>query len=83
MDELTLLAQQMMREYIVDGGDNQVNLPSKCRKEIESRIAKGVVDSDLFDQAQNEIVFLMSKDSFGRYHEQNANVLPQATQEYS
>jgi hypothetical protein len=73
--EYTDLAPELLREkaltllknYVKEGGVNQVNLPSVVRKECEAAVTEGRITVHTFDRACEEIKNLMSKDSFTRY----------------
>lgn len=67
MIETRRRANYILLEYIKEGSDRQVNIPFEMKKEIENNVSKGNINLSTFDRAYNEIINLMSKDSFARY----------------
>ncbi len=70
-DHLELLetAEHIFDEYVKPGCENQVNLPMTMVKKIQKALKTDAdhVDTTLFDQGQNEIFNLMSRDSYQRF----------------
>lgn len=60
-------ARQISKLYIEDSADEQVNLPETMKARILADIATCKVDVNTFDRARDEILHLMSSDSFQRF----------------
>lgn len=60
-------ARQISKLYIEDSADEQVNLPETMKARIVADIATLKVDLHTFDRARDEILHLMSSDSFQRF----------------
>lgn len=60
-------ARSIVKEFVRQGSDRQVNLGSSVRQQIEADVAHDRITPITFDRALNEIKSLMSKDSFRRY----------------
>lgn len=70
------LAKNLISEYIVDGSDNQVNIPGGLQRAIIDA-ERAIVDSnrgpatkELFEkmkEAQSEIYLLMARDNYSRF----------------
>lgn len=60
-------ARQISKLYIEDSADEQVNIPETMKARILADIATCKVDLNTFDRARDEILHLMSSDSFQRF----------------
>ena len=60
-------AEKIVEGYILDTSPNQVNLCSGTFKELRKSVTSRDVHISTFDKACDEIVLLMSRDSFARY----------------
>lgn len=60
-------ARQISKMYIEDSAEEQVNLPETMKARILADIATCKVDLSTFDRARDEILHLMSSDSFQRF----------------
>ena len=53
--------------FIKSGAPHQINIAAKFRKEVENDVKLNLLDCATFNHCQEEILLLMSKDSFSRY----------------
>jgi len=60
-------AQRITRKYISSQAEKQVNIKSTIQLNIQAAIDTGMVDSHTFDEAEEEILKLLSTDSFSRF----------------
>lgn len=68
---------ELFTKYVAPGADNEINIPSATRVKVQKAIAeeKQTMDSNrgcealasLFDDAKNDILILMTRDSFARF----------------
>lgn len=71
MDPATLAAeaQRLCDRFVSDSAAEQVNIDSKVRGAVCARVKSGGVDAAVFRSAKEEILNLMSRDSFKRFKE--------------
>jgi len=60
-------AISLCEEYVFPNAPREVNLSNKSRKKIKICVDKGEVSINLFDEAENEILLLLTNDSFKRF----------------
>jgi hypothetical protein len=67
--ELIQDAKDLVSKFIEPSADLCVNISSDCRDKIISKIRKGSVDFEkfVFEEAKEEIYFLMKRDPFRRF----------------
>lgn len=70
-DERAMLAQHIREQYIQSDAPREVNLPAAIRDSIVDKLTKltplDVLPSTFYDHAGDEIMCLMTKDSFPRF----------------
>lgn len=60
-------AHRIYTEYISESAERQVNIKGPTRRAIKDRVLSGQIDQHLFDTSEDEIINLMSADSFSRF----------------
>ena len=60
-------ASEIYDLYVDDNAELCINISHKTRKTIRQRIESDSIDETLFDQAQNEVLRLMTYDSYCRF----------------
>ena len=60
-------ALKVYNTYVKEDADQCVNIPAKLRTEIDQSVAEGKFSLSMFKDAQNEVLKLMSSDSFNRF----------------
>ena len=73
-EDRTTRAKKLYKEYVVDGADQQINVPSgiqrKIKKEIDKIQKEGATASvEMYNAASDEIFTLMERDTFKRFRE--------------
>lgn len=61
------MARDMVKQFIGDTADRQVNIKGPTMMQIKNDLAANRVSVHLFDAAEDEVVKLMSSDSFARF----------------
>jgi len=65
-DTIRAEAQEIIELYIKEGGDKQVNINGATRKDILQAL-KGPVSRDVFQKAEEEVLALMTRDTWARF----------------
>lgn len=67
-NDIRTFAFDIINQFVKSGSEMEVNISAKQRKKIEDDMMKSDrVDRSLFDNAQEEIYRVMSRDTYPRY----------------
>jgi activator of 2-hydroxyglutaryl-CoA dehydratase len=66
-DKLQKLAKSICDRYIVENSDSQINIDASTRKAIVAKIQQGPVGQNIFDEAQQHVVLLITSDSIPKF----------------
>ncbi|KAJ3444716.1 regulator of g protein signaling [Anaeramoeba flamelloides] len=66
-DELKNEAKNIYGKFIEEGAKMQINIDSVTRNNIITKVKSNNINSDIFEQAQNQIYFLMLNDPYSRF----------------
>lgn len=68
---LITLAEKIVKQFIRDGSDQEINLNSKNKLVVLNKVTANSFPVDLFDSCEEEILNLMNADSFKRFKNGN------------
>lgn len=66
-EQLLDAAKKIVRQFITQDSEEQVNIHGDTRVYIEKKVISGDVDNTLFVAAEKEILALLERDSFSRF----------------
>ena len=72
IEEVQKRAEEIMKTFIESSAEQQVNIPASCRQAVISRYEKEQYDEHLFEDAKQEILSLMTRDSYPRFKAEGA-----------
>eukprot|EP00808_Paulinella_micropora_P010733 g1537.t1 len=64
--------KQIVQQFIASDGEQQVNVGGASREHITEGLRTGQVSADVFDAAQQEVLAMMRRDSWGRFKKTDA-----------
>jgi len=65
-DAIRTEATEIVEKFIKEGSDGQVNINGATRKDILTAM-KGQINRDVFQKAEEEVLALMTRDTWGRF----------------
>lgn len=69
-DAIRTEATEIVEKFIKEGSDSQVNINGATRKDILTAM-KGQINRDVFQKAEEEVLALMTRDTWGRFKGKN------------
>eukprot|EP00457_Paulinella_chromatophora_P003478 gb/GEZN01003486.1/.p1 GENE.gb/GEZN01003486.1/~~gb/GEZN01003486.1/.p1 ORF type:complete len:669 (-),score=114.98 gb/GEZN01003486.1/:21-2027(-) len=66
-DPLLARCREIVRDFISNEADQQVNIVGSSREQIQEGLRGNNVSADIFDAAQQEVLAMMRRDSWGRF----------------